>query len=625
MKITVHRGTDQIGGCVTEYESNGWKLFVDYGEQLPGAPTSDKTLEIEGLTYGDLCKSALLITHYHGDHIGKIADLPPEVPIFMGKISKEIAQELSEHLSSVSEEHRSMAERLDSVKTFVPGEQFSFGEFRVMPIVIDHSAFDAYAFRIEAKGLTVSHTGDFRTHGFRSGKLPKVIEKYVGEVDYVVCEATNVNRPVATIKTESELQKEFESGFRDSRYNVVYLSSTNIDRLFGLYHAAVKAHLPFYVDAYQKRIMDIVAGRANIWGKSRLYKYVDGREPIVLQRDGADFRVTDKFRDFLEEHGFVLLARANDRFNRLLSKITQTGRKTFLSMWNGYLDSSKAAYNPVLAQSLGTDYEYLHTSGHCDMASLDRLLDMLKPKAIIPIHTDNPRQFADLFCDKWPVILLEDGESFAAICDPGFDTTTAKVMAFQEPDNSCEIIENPENLQWWMVDDKFLGEFQWWDDADSALHHVVYAPNRLLGYTIESDEDMAPFLYVVYNPDFTEHSKYDEGGHNPEDESYQTDCEYTPGQRVLAVIDEILVPCEVVGPLTVDFLRKDFNKYGPRSEKDFQEYKSELWDWDWDKVVVRPLVKIKTEYGEISSETIVQRIYIFPYKTLSTNEDTPSV
>ena len=145
----------------------------------------------------------------------------------------------------------------------------------------------------------------------------------------------------------------------------------------------------------------------------------------------------------------------------------------------------------------------------------------------------------------------------------------------------------------------------------------------MLGYVIESDEDMAPFLYVVYNPDFTEHSKYDEGGHNPEDEGYQTDCEYTPGQRVLAVIDEMLVPCEIVGSLTVDFLRKDFNKYGPRSEEDFQEYKSELWDWD--KVVVRPLVKIKTEYGEISSETIAQRIYIFPYKTLSTNEDTPSL
>lgn len=55
---------------------------------------SDKALEIKGLTYGDLRKSALLITHYHGDHIGKIADLPAELPIFIGKTSKEIALEL---------------------------------------------------------------------------------------------------------------------------------------------------------------------------------------------------------------------------------------------------------------------------------------------------------------------------------------------------------------------------------------------------------------------------------------------------------------------------------------------------------------------------------------------------
>ena len=84
MKITVHRGSNQIGGCVTEYEYNGWKLFVDYGEQLPGVPILDKKLEIEGLTCGDLSKSALLITHYHGDHIGKLSEVAEAIPVYMG-------------------------------------------------------------------------------------------------------------------------------------------------------------------------------------------------------------------------------------------------------------------------------------------------------------------------------------------------------------------------------------------------------------------------------------------------------------------------------------------------------------------------------------------------------------
>jgi ribonuclease J len=34
MKITIRRGTHQIGGCITEIESNGYKIFIDFGEQL---------------------------------------------------------------------------------------------------------------------------------------------------------------------------------------------------------------------------------------------------------------------------------------------------------------------------------------------------------------------------------------------------------------------------------------------------------------------------------------------------------------------------------------------------------------------------------------------------------------
>ena len=197
MKITVHRGADQIGGCVTEYEHKGWKLFVDYGEQLPGTQKSNP-LEIEGLTKGDLTKSALLITHYHGDHIGCMKELPKELPLYIGKLGRDIQLALSEHLSYVDENQHMIIERLNTSREFSPGQLFSIGPFNVMPVTIDHSAFDAYAFKIEADDVSVFHTGDFRTHGFRSKKLRKMLEQYVGEVDYVVCEGTNVSRPDST-------------------------------------------------------------------------------------------------------------------------------------------------------------------------------------------------------------------------------------------------------------------------------------------------------------------------------------------------------------------------------------------------------------------------------------------
>ena len=49
------------------------------------------------------------------------------------------------------------------------------------------------------------------------------------------------------------------------------------------------------------------------------------------------------------------------------------------------------------------------------MKSLDNLLHLLQPKAVIPIHTDSPQTFAKQFKDKWHVLLLHDGETFHAI------------------------------------------------------------------------------------------------------------------------------------------------------------------------------------------------------------------
>ena len=411
MIIKIHRGTHQIGGCVTEYEYDGWHLFVDYGEELPGGPKTGD-LQVEGLTKGDLSKSALLITHYHGDHIGSIPKLPKELLIYMGDLGLKIQKILSDHLKGVRPEHEAMVERLKSIKTFKEAESFSFGPFTIKPLTVDHSAFDAYAFKISANEASVYHTGDFRMHGFRSKKMDKMLRVFVGKVDYIVCEATNVFRPEATSKTESELQREFYNLFKTNHGCIVYLSSTNIDRLFSLYHAALDARRPFYVDNYQERIMDAIVNSDSIWTKSKLYKYGKYKPiPLEYDRNNKDaFFVSDKFIDSLNQKGYVLIARANSRFDNLIEQIP--GEKVkILSMWNGYLKKGTDAYNENLAKSLEDGYDYMHTSGHIDMKDMREFLSILNPKGVIPIHTDNPKKFAEEFGKDWNVHLLNDGDS----------------------------------------------------------------------------------------------------------------------------------------------------------------------------------------------------------------------
>ena len=479
MKITIHRGTDQIGGCITEYEHKGWKLFVDYGEQLPGSPKSIP-LEIEGLTQGDLTKSALLITHYHGDHIGCIGELPKELPLYIGKLGRDIQLALSEYLSYVDENQNMIIERLNTSREFSPGQSFSIGPFNVMPVTIDHSAFDAYAFKIEADGVSVFHTGDFRTHGFRSKKLRKMLEQYVGKVDYVVCEGTNVSRPDATSCTEAELQKAFEDALTQKMGHIVYLSSTNIDRLFSFYHAALRAGMPFIVDAYQKQVMDIllcreaftpsivdayqkqvmdiVANSDSLWSKSKLYRYGE-YEPLTLFKKGNDFTFNDKFVETIRDKGYVLIARANPKFDKLINEFPGE-KKKYLSMWQGYLDERKEAYDAALATALEGGYEYLHTSGHCDIRSMNILFQLLHPKAIIPIHTDSPDKFAELFCEEWPVIRLHDGESIMPISSSTADSCWLEIFCTKKlkDGTTCESREDGEEA--YGLDAKHIGPFR---------------------------------------------------------------------------------------------------------------------------------------------------------------------
>lgn len=217
MRITIHRGTDQIGGCVTEICYGEHKLFIDLGEQLPGTHSTEE-LAVEGLTKGDTTKSALLITHYHADHIGELLKAKPEVPVYMGETAWKIYQHYEQRLTYIPEtekalKHKQVLERIDNVNTFTAGKTFCWGNMQVTPLMIDHSAFDAYMFVIEADGVRLLYTGDFRGHGFRSKALPKLIAKYAKDIDYIVSEGTNVYR---TVENESEhaLQGRFTEEFR---------------------------------------------------------------------------------------------------------------------------------------------------------------------------------------------------------------------------------------------------------------------------------------------------------------------------------------------------------------------------------------------------------------------------
>lgn len=67
MQIKIHRGTHQIGGCITEIKTAAARIFIDIGSELPSADKKEnERFDIDGVTCGTSDCDAVLVTHGSG-------------------------------------------------------------------------------------------------------------------------------------------------------------------------------------------------------------------------------------------------------------------------------------------------------------------------------------------------------------------------------------------------------------------------------------------------------------------------------------------------------------------------------------------------------------------------------
>lgn len=398
MKLKIHKGTNQIGGCITEIESSkGTKIMIDIGANLPDMEGQKKEeIELEGLTKGKPAYKAILITHYHGDHIGLYHKVLPEIPIFMGKISKQIFQLVQTRLSKANIVTKEELEKISQFHTFSIEKPIIIDDFNITPIAIDHSAFDSYMFLIEVDSKKILHTGDFRTHGPRGKAVLEAIKKYVGKVDCLICEGTTLTRDNTKILTEFELQKKAEQIFKENKYNFVLCSSTNIDRIAALHKAALNSHKMFICDHYQCEILEYI----NTISRSKLYKFNDSKN---IKKTKIYCYAPNMLKK-MKECGFVMLVRATDRFKELLKMFENS---TFIySQWSGYLKRENEDYKKI-QEFVPKNYIPLHTSGHATPEAIKEVINITKPNYVIPIHTEDKKKIKEL-TDK--AVILEDNE-----------------------------------------------------------------------------------------------------------------------------------------------------------------------------------------------------------------------
>lgn len=398
MIITIHRGASQIGGCITEIKTQSAKILIDLGCNLPGTDQEDFTSEdIKRITSG---VDAIFYTHYHGDHVGFLADVDKDIPQFIGEGAKEIMLCKYNALTA----HGDYSKELDAVErmcTYKAAENITrFGDIVITPYYCSHSAFDAYMFKIEAEGKTILHTGDFRGHGYMGSKLIPMLKKYVKQVDVLITEGTMLSRKSEAVKTERQIQEEVAEVLKKHKYVFALGSSTDIDRLASFHAACHHADRYFYVDRFQESILDVFTK----YTTSPLYDFSDkGKDKTVFVQWQYKHHRKESVVKEMKRRGFLMPVRcsAEHLVKSMTDIYTDEEPVLIYSMWSGYWKGSKEQQlESVLniRNLFNTDSIYeIHTSGHADCSMLSEVCLAVNPRlAIIPIHRDKDTDYRSL-------------------------------------------------------------------------------------------------------------------------------------------------------------------------------------------------------------------------------------
>lgn len=410
MRVRIHRGTREIGGTCVELEHDGARLLLDLGLPLDGAPNdTSRHPAIDGLAGGGNLL-ALVLSHGHRDHVGLTHLAGPDLPVAMGAATLRILRAAAAFVPDSYVPTNTV--------TFNDGQALRFGPFTVTPILVDHSAYDAYALLVEAGQQRLLYSGDLRAHGRKGALFERLVRDPPRGIDTLLLEGSSLGRldDDRTFPTEADIEDRFVSLFADTEgLTLVAASAQNIDRVVSLYRACKRAGRSLVLDLYAAEVL-AATGNPRIpqsdW---------PGISVFVPQHQRVRIKRTGRF-DLIERHGAnriygeqlaAIAPRAALLFRHsLLPDLDRadclTGARTIWSQWTGYLGQPRGQALVTDLATRAIPLSHAHTSGHASIPDLKRLAAAIAPRQLVPVHTFEPERFPALFGSR--VTIREDGQ-----------------------------------------------------------------------------------------------------------------------------------------------------------------------------------------------------------------------
>jgi ribonuclease J len=412
LKVTIHKGSHEIGGNCIQVSSGKTTILLDAGLPL--------SADSQPVDLSRLSVDALLVSHPHRDHFGLMSSLPFGTPVYIGKLARSLIDATQVFLG-----RDRYALDFHDFKAWQP---FAIGEFTITPYLVDHSATDAYAFLIEAEGKRLFYSGDLRSHGRKGVLFDNLVKRPVRDIDVLFLEGTMLRRNNDLFPDEEAVENEILQTIRQQK-NISFLlaSSQNIDRIVSAYRACKRAGKLLVVDIYTAWVLEQLRQitentPAMDWPEIRVFAKYSHDEKLKANPDYfGDFRkrlyrhrvkreelhaTPELFLYFGKVSGFHLI----DEFKNAAAPVN-----VIYSQWLGYLDGSHPEYFgsdrvSAFRSDPAVNFVYAHTSGHAPVEDLKKLAKALKPRELVPIHTQHGEDFSTAFAN---VVTHKDGESWS--------------------------------------------------------------------------------------------------------------------------------------------------------------------------------------------------------------------
>jgi ribonuclease J len=382
-------GLGEIGKNMTVVEYDGRIVVVDTGLRFPTTDMLGIDLVLPDFTYlreraQDI--EAIVITHGHEDHLGALPwvlrELGPSIPVYGGPLTIAMAR-------SKLDEHNLREVRLDDLAT---GEQLALGPFALELIHMTHSIPDSCAVALTTELGTVLLTGDYKFDQTPVDGPPADVSRLAelgSDGVLLLCgDSTNADRPGFS-PSEREVGPHLEEVFARAEGRIIVTSfASNIHRVQQVVDAAGELGRKVALVGRSMR-KNVNIGRS--------LGHIEVPEGMMIQPQEVE--------DW-PDHKVVVISTGSqgEPLSALRRMAYNDHRQITLRSGDTVVFSATPIPGNERAVSETVDRLYhigctvitpreapIHASGHGFVEELKLMLNLVRPRYVMPMHGDHKR------------------------------------------------------------------------------------------------------------------------------------------------------------------------------------------------------------------------------------------